>query len=624
MLDPSPAPVRPRVIAERSRGVVLLEDLVEEIAAAGNVACLQLYGPPGAGLTTALRHLQWVFGSQSGFTFVDLDFPATVFEQRAAGLIGLPPAKARGQGILKCKLASWGRDEWIEYLLAVHKPQCPSVMKRLQADPLAGSRLGHPALCSQVLDLLATDENLTSTRDAIIRIIDAQFPNADTRRETGGLIYASLTRDPEVRQEDAVPINWFSPAQLRLIHFPAIRTLLASEAAWEQVQQECVELREHWPRELVHEIATRLSESADLQHDLLARLTPNHQQSHPVILSLLHAVGMPLRDVLPRQTGLFRAPLRLDGAFLDRADCSELVISKCSMIETSFSAADFTRAVLQGINAERADFIDTCFLDAKLAHFNGTGANFAAADMTRLQGEQVIWNRASLAFANLTEAQLEDSRFVGADLSQAICRGTSFHRCHFTGARFQDADFSDADFHLAILSDLDLTVARFDRANFQGAHMARCSLEGMELPDADFRRANLHDAIFTDSIMPLADFSQSILFGTKLANVDWEGANLRGADLTNATFHMGSSRSGLVGSSIASYGSRTGFYTDELHEQDFKAPEEIRKANLRGADLRGARIDNVDFYLVDLRDALFDPKHEEQLRRTGAILCTRG
>lgn len=623
MLDPSPAPVRPRVMAEQSRGIVLLEDLVEELAAAQDVACLWLYGPPGAGLTTALRHLKWVFGNHAGFTFVDCDFPATVFEQRAAGLIGMPQATARTQGILKCKLASWERDEWIEYLLALHKPRCPSVMKRLQGDPLAGSLLGHPALCSQVLDLLATEEALTSTRDAIIRIIDAQFPTTDIRRETSYLFYASLTRGPEVQQEDAVPIDWFSPAQLRLIHIPAIRTLLASEAAWEQVQQERVELSEHWPRELVREIAMRLSKSADLQQYLVARLTPNHQQSHPVILSLLHAVGMPLRDILPRQTGLFRTPLRLDGAFLDRADCSELVISKCSMIETSFCAADFTRAVLQGINAERADFIDACFLEAKLAHFNGAGANFAAAEMTRLHGEQVIWNRARLAFAILTEARLEDSRFLAADLSNSVCRAASFHRCHFTGARLAAADFCDADFSDAILSELDLTVARFDRANFQGAHMARCSLEGMELPDADFRRANLHDAIFTDSIMPLADFSHAILFGAKLANVDWEGANLRGADLTNATFHMGSSRSGLVGSSIASYGSRTGFYTDELHEQDFKAPEEIRKANLRGADLRGARIENVDFYLVDLRDAQFDPQHEEQLRRTGAILCHR-
>jgi hypothetical protein len=39
-----------------------------------------------------------------------------------------------------------------------------------------------------------------------------------------------------------------------------------------------------------------------------------------------------------------------------------------------------------------------------------------------------------------------------------------------------------------------------------------------------------------------------------------------------------------------------------------------------GADLRGARIDNVDFYFVDLREALYDPDQEQRLRRCRAIL----
>jgi uncharacterized protein YjbI with pentapeptide repeats len=108
-----------------------------------------------------------------------------------------------------------------------------------------------------------------------------------------------------------------------------------------------------------------------------------------------------------------------------------------------------------------------------------------------------------------------------------------------------------------------------------------------------------------------------------LAEIDWERADLRGADLTHCTFHLGSSRSGLVGSPIASEGSRTGFYTDEYHEQDFKAPEEIRKANLRGADLRGAELGDVDFYLVDLRDAIYTSEQENHFRRSGAILETR-
>ncbi|HEX3870857.1 MAG TPA: pentapeptide repeat-containing protein, partial [Pirellulales bacterium] len=150
-----------------------------------------------------------------------------------------------------------------------------------------------------------------------------------------------------------------------------------------------------------------------------------------------------------------------------------------------------------------------------------------------------------------------------------------------------------------------------------------CDLEYMRLPAANFERAQLKGAHLTGSQMPGACFHKANLRNTGLAEIDWDRADLRGADLTHCTFHLGSSRSGLVGSPIASEGSRTGFYTDEYLEQGFKSPEEIRKANLCGADLRGAEIDGVDFYLVDLRNARYTPEQEDHLRRCGAILEVR-
>jgi uncharacterized protein YjbI with pentapeptide repeats len=123
--------------------------------------------------------------------------------------------------------------------------------------------------------------------------------------------------------------------------------------------------------------------------------------------------------------------------------------------------------------------------------------------------------------------------------------------------------------------------------------------------------------------MPRANLRGASLRGAGLAEVDWEGADLRGADLREAAFHLGSSRSGLVGSPIACEGSRTGFYVDEYNEQDYRSPEEIRKANLVGTDLRGAHLEGVDFYLVDLRGARIDPCHVPHLRRCGAILELR-
>src|SRR5207248_2161297 len=161
-------------------------------------------------------------------------------------------------------------------------------------------------------------------------------------------------------------------------------------------------------------------------------------------------------------------------------------------------------------------------------------------------------------------------------------------------------------------------------ARFRCAKLARCDLSGAELPGADFACATLDGSDLTGSSMPGADFHGASLRDTGLASVDWEQADLRGADLRGASFHMGSTRSGLVGSTIACEGSRTGFYTDDPFEQDYKPPEEIRKANLRGADLAGANIDGVDFYLVDLRGAKYDAEQAEQLARCGAILQRHG
>jgi hypothetical protein len=150
--------------------------------------------------------------------------------------------------------------------------------------------------------------------------------------------------------------------------------------------------------------------------------------------------------------------------------------------------------------------------------------------------------------------------------------------------------------------------------------MEESQMEDVHIVGAVFTNANLSGAYLTGSRLSAADLRGTDLSGARLAEIDWEGADLRGANLKGATFHMGSSRSGLVGSPYACEGSKTGFYTDDTDDLSFKRPEEIRKANLCGADLRGVVADNVDFYLVDVRRARFDPPLLKQARDSGAIL----
>jgi uncharacterized protein YjbI with pentapeptide repeats len=190
-------------------------------------------------------------------------------------------------------------------------------------------------------------------------------------------------------------------------------------------------------------------------------------------------------------------------------------------------------------------------------------------------------------------------------------------------ATLDRADFTAADLSNATLERVNLSDAIWSGVSFHCATLKECNLEAIELPArADFRHADLSGSLLTGSRMPEGQFRGANFQNCGLAEIEWPAADLRDADFTHASFHMGSSRSGLVGSTIPCEGSRTGFYTDEYLEQDFKPPEEIRKACLCDADLRGAAVEETDFYLVDLRGAQYSPKQARHFTRCGAILAS--
>lgn len=623
MIDPRPAPVRPRVFAEKARGIVLLDELVEEMAAAGDVATLIVSGRRGAGTTTALGHLQHVIGTRSRLEFIEA--VESCGEKSSAMILFLDRSPRQAAASLKCELAGWDRDEWIEYLLAVHKDRCASVMRRLQQDPDVSLLEGNANLCCQVFDQLAADDSLPGVKSALRQIIDNHFPDSQVRAAVGRNFYRTMTTRSFARDDKTEVEPSLSVDQARLACIPAVQLLLASEAAWSQLQDsDPQEVRLRWWRELVVEVAPRVAQSPAIQEKLRSWLTSNYGENHSLAISLLHRAGLTWHPIPVRFfDSFFRQPLNLTFVYLDDADCSQMNFAKCSMQRGSFYRARFTGCDLRDVEAPRARFDFANLRQAVMTRFNGSMASFAGADLSHVQADSAVLTEAIFSSANLSDAQFKSAWFSGSDLRKAILHRACLKLAHFPNTKLDEADFTDADLEGANFRGMDLSVAVFNGARFRSANLKWCSLEGMELPDAEFAAAQLNEAIMTGSVMPRANFSRATLAYAKLAEIDWEQANLRAVDMAGATFHMGSSRSGLVGSSIPMEGSRTGFYTDELHEQDFKAPEEIRKANLRGADLTGASIDGVDFYLVDLRDAIYDADQEQHLRRTGAILSPR-
>jgi uncharacterized protein YjbI with pentapeptide repeats len=620
MIVPQRAPVKPRVISPTTGEAIPLEDEIRSFLEAGTPALICLVGPPGSGKTTALRHLAAVLPPSAPVSLKDDAQALKPVPEKGKWLVvcaGKSPFVQSHTAVLP--LTSWQDDDAIDYLLTVHKDRCASVMTRLRAAPDRDLLNGTPELWRIVLDHLAADETLARVEAALQKYIDAGAGDSKARERLGAVCIEALTRSGgiHVREKEALKKCGCTEEVLDAVRHETVQVLVACRQIIEDLRNRspCDYFREPWPISLIRRTAAAVAaDPASLAH--LRTLVAGFPWKQPLAATLLHVTNTgwrPDEDRLPR----------LAGAYLRGAEWPGIRLVGADLREADLSQANLQAAVLDRAEAEKVDLPRANCRGASLKDFDGTEANLEGADLSQVQAVKVRFHHANLkgacleeavlTAAELIDARLTSASFRGADLTQAVIRAESLEGANFSGARLEKADLTGGK----------LCQADFTGANFLEAVLVRCDMEEMELPGADFRSANLSSALLTGSRMPGASFANACLRHTGLADIQWEGAILCHADLRGATFHMGSSRSGLVDSYIASEGTRTGFYTDDYEEQYFKNPEEIRKANLRGADLRGAVIDDVDFYLVDLRGAFYDAEQEKHFRRCRAILEDR-
>jgi uncharacterized protein YjbI with pentapeptide repeats len=657
MIEPRTAPVRPRVLATASGAALPLEDEVARFVEARAAGVIEVKGPFGSGKTTALEHLAARFAAIKEIVF--LDEPSLAQLASAwGGLVvcafpserdSFVPDKVR---LAIYQLAAWTEDDLIEYLLAEHRPRCAAVMARVgPADRLFLA--GVPELWRIALDRLAREDALPDARRALHCHLEEHLADTDLlERARAACLNAVLAPEeglPKTLQSLARP--GFGMELVRVLRHCAAQRMLAAEriAADLHGEADCDHLARHLPRELVRGTGLLLAgdeRAAEHLHRLLAGPT----WSHAMAASILHATGS---GWVPQG----EPPPLLAGAYLDEARWRGVRLAGADLTGADLAGAELQEAYLARVKMDGATLARARLRGANLAGVRCGGADLSHADLSEVQAPFALFDSANLEFANLGGAVLEGVILAGADLRGATFRGADLFKARFvdrdvegqdialllegmtdpaalrryleavrgraTGADIEGADFTDANLTAAVLVGLCLRGAEWRGACFRAAHLQGCDLEELTLPGANFVNANLSGALLTSSVMPGADFTGARLDGAGLADVEWEGVCLRGADLRGVSFHLGSTRSGLVGSLIPCEGSRTGFYTDDYTEQTFKAPEEIRKANLCGADLRHAKLDGVDFYLVDLRGAQYHSDQEEHLRRCGAILEAR-
>ncbi len=636
MIHPQRALVRPRVLSPISGEAMLLEDEISSLLDRGVSGAVAICGAAGTGKTTALEHLAAVFPRSAPITFQDEPDINNPTKIAGDGLVIFTSPQRIGQSVqlvrqlVAYRIVPWGDDELIEYLLAAHKDQCSSVMARLKTSASSGLMMGNPELCRIVLDEMSADAAITDARQAMRQFLATRLPAGSQRELAQTFSVWSLQGANEVASTFMAQMRsgGFGQSAIRAICHEPMQTILAIELILTHLEgaTDTDILTRRFPRTLVREVGLEIRAKPKAMKALKQIIKGGYSKWQATAASMLHASHTGWKpegtNAPPFKVKLFRRgelPV-LSGAYLEHAEWPGVNLAGAFLNEADLSHSNLSGANLDQVVARRANLSGARLHRASMRKIDAHSAQFVSADLTAVLAQEGKFENADLAGANFDGAFLESASFERAILAGARFAGANMSLTNLIDAKIDGADFSKADLKEACLTLLNLQLANFAGARFVGADLTKCNLEDVELPGVDFERANLNGAVLTGSSMPGANFHGALLVNTGLAEIDWEGANLGNADLRMATFHMGTSRSGLVASPYASEGTRTGFYTDEFGEQEFKAPEEIRKANLRGADLRGAKIGGVDFYLVDLRDAQYDNDQAAHFRRCRAIL----
>ena len=606
------APVQPRAYSPISHDSLPLVDLILDLADS-KIRTVRIVG---RGIKTALAYLGKELKDYANIRVLGPDEEAesnhlwdvTVFASYS---------KVKCKADLELKLASWGRDEAIEYLMAKSPEKCKSVMTRLlKADDLWIAN-GSPRITSIVLDQMIQSETLNSVEQAVLAHFNTLDLKDEQRSAISYLCIENLFSDdkagialcdlaPHLISHATVKILSNEPVRYAIVTERIVRALRTSETPKVMMKR--------WPNAFTAFIGDKIKTDVKVNNflNLLANDPQKHSASNAASL-LVHNDKNWKPTIVDRQNygnGNFScvnwAELSFDTAFLAFADLSMATLRKTNFRNATLSSANFFKAYLAAANLTNCSAWRADFSEANMRAVNARLGGFFKANF-----ERAILECSDLANTNFKEAILRDADLSNCYLEKAKFAKADLTNVNFKKSRLKGAKFPRADLRTANLTETDLSETNLKRSLLQGQ-----SLENVKMVSTLF-----NNAILTGTKFRNCDMRNCFLNNAKMADIDWEDCDLRGANFLNCQFQMGSTRAGTgVDSPYPSHGTRTGYYTDDYDDHYFKSPEERRKANLCGCNLTGAKVNDADFYLVDLRGAIYDDTQKEHFQKCGAIL----
>ena len=249
------------------------------------------------------------------------------------------------------KLAPWGRDELIEYLLATHPKECASVLSRLTRADLQQFG-GVPELWRVALDELADNASLGGPVEAVVAYIHRCVTSPKVYEQLESSCLEGELRPMAPAQKDARPPVAFASHPgglaedvLRLLRHVPVRRNLAALALVAQLKTgdwKCDFLTARLPRDLVAAAGPRLKNCPEAIAEL--RSATLSDETEPMAASLLHAAD-------PGWVPAARKwPHFLDDSYLDGVHWPGIQLPKARLRH-----ADLTQAHLPEANLDHAD-----------------------------------------------------------------------------------------------------------------------------------------------------------------------------------------------------------------------------------------------------------------------------
>ena len=298
-----------------------------------------IIAPPGGGKTTALQYLRAILPADMQLGLFDASQVVEARQAAASGLVVLTTADAQAADdfVEVFTLCPWTLDDCLEYLAAVHRQSCSSVLSRLGRDRSLSVLRGSPQLLSLVMDAMAGDVSLENSRDILRRQVQQIIPAGPAldRLILDGPIHAPLNNE-----------------QWRWWRHEAIQQICSADWIASQLCQGIIPKKLESMDEgadLVPEIGAAVR-SQPAAIDYLTQFLHRQKRSPAIamVASILLAVDANWRPADARG-------LNLVGAHLPSVRWAGMDLTAALLQGANLAGADLSGAILNAANAEGAD-----------------------------------------------------------------------------------------------------------------------------------------------------------------------------------------------------------------------------------------------------------------------------